>query len=552
MTYRRMLTVARGFKAELLLPLLLVALGVAIYLPRIAAAVLIDHDDVISVIAATCNQIRYSETIPTGQWVSAAEWQQYWQLNTFGCFDQIQHGLTYYDIHPPLYFWLLHIWFSVFGVSILSGLVLNLVILLITAVIIYASCRVLDVSKTFSFIVSAAWMLSLYSRMTIGVIRQYGLFSMLAALLLLLTVLWLKKRQPGYVFGIAIVLVAGVLTHYQFVIPALITFLCACAILARRRQYKEVTQLVVAAGLAALTFYLSHPNFLVSVGRADAQAQSFSLVGFVQRLGSVVGTVLQLFNPLDWSHPLPFGLLDFSDPLYAAINLLNVAVGGAGLYFAARLAIRAYRKRPSTLDAMVAVDFLPFVAGVASWLAIIALYIFFVSPVHAIGLQYLHFVTPFLFVGLGQAAEACKYSIPRKVVVAIPPLLIVGAALATALFVGHRSELLRIDEIKQADALILDSDKIGILPTVVWHANPATKVYAAATQDELLANLPDPATVAGENLFYASSLAYGNTPEKRQQILGRLEEMGYRNEGGLSVSVVYLVPLGGEIYAFKH
>jgi hypothetical protein len=541
----------RHVKTEYWLTLLLVGSGIAIFLPKLAAVVLIDHDDIISVIGATCNQGRYEAAIPSGRWVSATEWQQYWQLDTFGCFEQISHDLAHYDIHPPLYFWLLHICFSVFGVSVMSGLVLNLGILLITAIIIYASCRLLSVSNFLSFVTALAWMLSLPSRTAIGVIRPYTLFSMLTALLLLLVILWLKSDQTRYVFGLGIVLTAGFLTHYQFVVPAGSATIFAVAILSRRHKYKEITQLLVAAAAAAFIFYLSHPDFLTSVWRADAQAQSFTLAGFLQRMVAVAGTVLQTFNPLDWSHPLPYGLLDWSHPLYLAINVLNLVLGAASAYLAMRLAIRAFKTRALTPDTTISVNYLPILTAVTSWSVIVAVYVFCVSPVHAIGLQYLHFVTPFLFIGVAQAAEVFKETIPHSVVVALPIVLVVSAIFATALFVGHRSEQQRILEIKNAEALIVDSDKIGILPTVLWYANPTTKVYAAM-QDKLLTKFADLATTIDGKSYFVSSDAYGNTSDKREVILERLSGLRYGNPVRQHAGVVPLIPLGGDIYAFEH
>ena len=541
----------RQVKTEYWLALLLVGLGIAIFLPKLAAVVLIDHDDIISVIGATCNQGRYEQGIPSGHWVSAADWQQYWRLDRFSCFRQISHDLAHYDIHPPLYFWMLHMWFSVFGVSIMSGLVLNLGILVITACIIYATCRLLSVSNFLSFVMTLAWMLSLPSRTAIGVIRQYTLFSMLTALLLLLLVLWLKSPQPRYVFGLGIVLTAGFLTHYHFVVPAGCAIMFALAILFKRRKYRELTQLLFATAASGLIFYLSHPDFLTSVSRAHAQAQSFTAAGFLQRAVAVAGALLQTFNPLDWSHPLPYGLLDWSHPLYLALDVLNLVLGAAGAYIAIRLAVRAFMTRALTLDTIICVNYLPILAAVTSWSVIAALYVFCVSPVHAIGLQYIHFVTPFLFVGVAQAAEVFKDAIPRSAVVAFPVVLVVSAIIATGLFAVHRSEQQRILAIHNADALIVDSDRIGILSTVLWFAKPDAKVYAAM-QDSLLTDSAGLPTTVDGKLYFASSNEYGNSSDKREMILKRLVGLGYGNPVRQPTGIVPLIPLGGDIYAFGH
>lgn len=540
----------RETRAEYLLIALLLVLGVAILLPRLAAVVLIDHDDVISVIVATCNEGRYADQDLSGRWVAAREWQQFWRMESFGCFQQISQDLIEHDIHPPLYFWILHLWMTLFGVSLFTGLTLNLLFLLTTTTIIFVTCRVLSVSKQFSFLSALAFLVCLPSRMTVGVIRQYALLSLIVALLLLLIVLWLKRGQIGYLLGVAVILASGLLTQYQFPLIAAFTVSFAAAILLRRRDHRRVAQLVASAVAAAAIFLTILPGFLESVLRARRQAQPFDILDMPQRLTSVGGTILQLFNPLDWSHPLPFGLLDWASPLYVALNTVNLLIGAVGAYLAVKLVIRAYKTRPHSVTALLTVEMMPICTAIASWTAIMMMYIFFVSPVHAIGLQYLHFTLPGLFIGLAQAAEQTKDQIPQKVVRIIFPVLVTCGLVASVIFIAHRSEQQVILQLRYAGAVIVDSDRIGILPTVVWHTNPDSNVFAASTQAELLAAEPDPMAVSSGSFYYVSSLGYDNTARDRDAILERLSKLGRGGGDPQSTSVVYLVPLGGEIYAF--
>lgn len=528
----------------------LALIGIASYLPRLAAVVLVDHDDVISIIGATCHQARYEESIPTRQWVDASVWQQYWQWQGFGCFEQIGQGLAHYDIHPPLYFWLLHSWFGAVGVSETTGLMLNLVFLVVAVGAIYAACRALAVSNAVAFIATLAWMLSLPTRTALSVVRQYALFSAFTALLLLLVVLWLKRRQGRYVVGVGVVLAAGFLTHYQFAIPAALMLLFAVAVLVRRADYRSVAQLVGAGVAALLVFYLAHPGFLESIAQADAQAQPFTAASFGQRAGAVFATIFQIFNPLDWSHPLPFGLLDWQHPFDVVLNLLNVIVGCTAVYLVARFAWIGFTRRPRPWTAMISVDYLPAFTAVTTWCVIVALYVLCVSPVHAIGLQYLHFITPFLFVAVAQLAQAYQRDIPHKVVVALVPVLLVSAAVATAVYVGHRAEQQQIEAVRSADAVIVDSTEIGVLPAVLWHADPGTSVYVA-DQPDLVAHFPSLATAEGP-LFYVSSSGYTNRAADRDEIVSRLANVGYRNKFQLSQGSVYLIPLGGDIWVFTN
>ncbi|WP_194163435.1 glycosyltransferase family 39 protein [Mycolicibacterium sp. P1-5] len=546
----------RRSKADYVLVLVLVAVAVLIYLPKLMAVVLVDHDDVISIMTATCNQGNFINSPLKGQWADVSQWQQYWRLDSHWCFGQIESDMVHYDIHPPFYFWVLHCWFVLFGVSLVSGLALNLVVVCLTAVIIYVTCRVLAVSGPLSFLATLAWTVSLPSRTAVGVIRQYSLFTMLAAVLLLVAILWLEKKQLRYLFGLCGVLAVGFLTHFQFPIPATVTVFCVAAILWRRRAFVKIAQLVLAVVVAAVVFYVVEPGFMESVGRAHDQAQSFTFPQLFQRTAAFIPTALQLFNPLNWSHPLPYGLLDWAQPRYVVINLLSITIGVGAAYLVVSTVVRAIRSGPRGLDRWLTVRRLPICAGVLCLLTIFAMYVSFISPVHAIGLQYLHFVTPFLFVGVARmvqdrqdAQDSPDFRWPR-LVTGLPVVLLMCAVLSSALFVVHRSELEPVRDIAHADALIVDSDHEGVLPAILWHADPSTKVFAAS-QDVILAKHPDAGpAVAAHECYYVSSTAYENNRAKQEQIRQWLRSLGHGDEAALRQGVVPLIPLGGDIYRF--
>ncbi|WP_262871791.1 glycosyltransferase family 39 protein [Mycolicibacterium crocinum] len=532
------------------------AVAVLIYLPKLMAVVLVDHDDVISVVTATCNQGNFLNSPLKGHWADASQWQRYWQLSSHWCFGQIQSDMVHYDIHPPFYFWVLHVWFVLFGVSLVSGLVLNLVVVCLTAVIIYVTCRVLAVSSTLSFLATLAWTVSLPSRTAVSVIRQYSLFTMFTAALLLVAVLWLQKKQLRYLVALCVVLVVGVLTHFQFPIPAAVTIVLVAAILWRRRSLRELAQLGLAVVVAAVAFYVVEPSFMESVWRAREQAQSFTFPQLFQRAGAVIPTALQLFNPLDWSHPLPYGLLDWAQPQYVVINLLSIAIGVGTTYLVVRIVVRAIRSGPRGVDGWLTVQRLPICAGVLCLLTAFAMYVSFISPVQAIGLQYLYFVTPFLFVGVARMAQdgLDAQDSPgvrwQRLASALPAVLLVCAIVSSALFVVHRSEFEPLRDIARADALIVDSDHFGVLPAILWHADPRTKVFAAS-QDVILANRPDAGpAVAAREFYYVSSTAYENTRAKQEQILHWLRGLGHGDGATVRQGVVPLIPLGGDIYRF--
>ncbi|MGI9126236.1 MAG: hypothetical protein ACR2JM_16030, partial [Mycobacterium sp.] len=423
----------------------------------------------------------------------------------------------------------------------------NLCLLVITAAIIFTTCRLLDVSTMVSFVVTLGWTLSLPSRSVIGVIRQYTLLSLMAALVLLVLVLWLKTNQTRYVIGLAVIFTAGFLTHYQFWIPALFGSLFAAAVQYRRGNRRQVIQLGVAFGVALACFWLIHPDFRQSFVISRQLAQPFTFPTFVQRIVAGAASIGQIFDPLDWSHPLPYGLLEWKNPLFIALNIANVGIGVAAAYLVIRMGLKAFRSRSA--DELLSVGGLPAFTGVAAWSVVMILYVMHVSPVHAIGLQYLHFTTPFIFVAVAQGIEKVKASIPDRAFAVAPVVMVLCAVLATTVFVAHKKERQRIDAVANADTLLIDTDKMGILPAVVWHARPTTKVYGAM-QDKMLANFPALSPARDGRLFFVSSYAYGNTEENRDRELSLISRAGFGEPVKQPGGVVFLIHLGGDLYTF--
>jgi hypothetical protein len=532
---------------DILLALVLVAIGAAAYVPKLMAAVFIDHDDVISVIAATCNQSRYANTTLASHWVTAADWQQYWHMQSFGCFGQITHGLINYDIHPPLYFWLLHIWFCAFGISIVTGLLLNIVFLSVATVAVYTTCRLLSVSQWIACVATLAWMVSLSTRSTVGVIRQYTLFSMLTALLLLVTILWMQRRGWAYLVGMVVVMTAGLLTHYQFPFPMAAILGTSALLLWKSHARREIAHLALAGISSVLLFVAILPHFRQSVLLAHKQAQQFELLNLPIRIGGSAFSVAQLFNPLDWFHPLPYGLLDWTRPTLAIISVLNIATSIATFWFVVALFRRYFKQSPAPSTSPL--SHLPILSGIATLVLVILMYVSFVSPVHAIGLQYLNFITPMLFVGIACAAESCVPVISERRAVTLPATLIACAVFATSLTVWQRTELLPIRAMGKADSIVLDSARRGILPTALWYAKPTARVYATS-QDDLLQKFPVLPPRASGTLIYVSSETFENTVKNQQAILKEFDQDGYSQAKQLTTGVLPPIPFGGHIYVY--
>ncbi|MBN2303056.1 MAG: hypothetical protein JXQ72_01175, partial [Anaerolineae bacterium] len=126
--FRRFLFI---FYLSTLVVLVLAGLGARLVL--IADRAALEHDEAISILAAAGHQGDYARVLagrdgpdsPYGRWVPARDWQRFMEPDEALIFGRIGADLGRYDIHPPLYFWLLHLWSLLVGAGFHAGPLLN-------------------------------------------------------------------------------------------------------------------------------------------------------------------------------------------------------------------------------------------------------------------------------------------------------------------------------------------------------------------------------------------------------------------------------------------
>jgi hypothetical protein len=476
----------------------------------------LSHDDGITMLGVTCNQGRYAGGTPTQQWGPAGVWQDYWRLRSPGCFDQIRSDMANFDIHPPLYFWALHLWFIAFGVSLSSALTLNLVFIGVTAVLIIATCRVLSVPAPVIYAVVLTWALTMATRAADVAVRQYALLGLFAALLLFLTVLWLQHNRFGYLAAMAPVVAAGVLTQFLFVVPAGMVFLAIGTTLVTGRRYGELAALVASYAAAGAAFMAAAPDFIESVHRGGAQAQPFSWGALPLRAAASVAALVETFLPLDPTY--------HADAVSVAGWLMAAAVVIPILVMVARW---WWRNRHDHHTIALTSESVPLLVFLGSWLTMVALFLTFIDPQHTMRPLYLYFLTPFLAVGLAVAAQRSDAVI--RTISALFVFQLVGVTIATAVFVYLQNRGERLVPGANA-AIVLDSDRRGVVPATLWPVASTAQIYAAS-QDQLLARFPDLSGAATRELYYVSKVmlgdTYGNTVGKRKTLLKEFADRGY-------------------------
>lgn len=178
---------------------------------------------------------------------------------TVGEGERFAVGSVYYnqtqDVHPPLYYWLFNLVYSLFpGFSKWPALALNFVLYMLTMFMLWKLCR-----ELFSHRYIAAAALALYGLSGIGVstmlmVRMYVLLTLLTVTLAYLTARLMHTRDKRLYPLVGLTIFAGLMTQYYFVFYAF--FLCAVYDIRAlvRRDFKDFLRfsLWALAGVACL------------------------------------------------------------------------------------------------------------------------------------------------------------------------------------------------------------------------------------------------------------------------------------------------------------
>lgn len=182
------------------------------------------RDEGISYLAATCHQGEFDAVVRgslVGKWVPASEWTRLVRVEDRFCFRTIARDLIKTDKHPPLYFWVLHLWLLAFPVAPWTGLALNLLFFAFGALFLYGVAKELLADTPSAFVVMIAWAWSPWVALVAYEARPYELLALLTC-----AMLWVAQRwsNPAVAMGVArtaslaVMAVAGALTHYHFAI----------------------------------------------------------------------------------------------------------------------------------------------------------------------------------------------------------------------------------------------------------------------------------------------------------------------------------------------
>ena len=368
---------------------------------------------------------------------------------------RIRDDLTRYDIHPPLYFWLLHAQFLVSGATPWAFVLLNFILGALTIVMVFAVGRRLWDPST-GAAAALLWAVSHGALITSLNARPYALAALLTLFLLRLAIIMHERSgRPALSQSLFLgaVMLLGLLTHYQF--PFVIVAVGIGLVLA---GYNDRPRRAIVFGVLALVAFAAFasllPGFVASLERQRAQTPSFTAGDLPWRL-----------------RRFALGLLGLARPAYdrSYLAILSVLLALGSLWRSVRAgALRRVSGSGRLLREAAAGVKLVAWTTIALTVFTALLYLLHLSPPHAVGDRYNASLWP-LFALL--IAGAVRAVVPDRMALTL---------LALAIFLLTYQLAARIDAEQQAlvtsrewrtlsvaRVVVADHSQRGILPRTV-------------------------------------------------------------------------------------
>ncbi|WP_387960636.1 glycosyltransferase family 39 protein [Geojedonia litorea] len=492
---------------------------------------LVSYADGVSYMGATGNQGLYEHNILTSQWVEASQWQAFWKEASSFQWNTIRHDMAHYDIHPPLYFWVLHVWTHIVGVQLSTGPLLNIGFHLLTALLMVFICLRLRSRAYVAVAAGLFWFLNSSMVTAAQETRQYSLLALMAVLYVCCVLVYLQKKSNAALGGIAIAATLGMLTHYHFALLIGVSVIYLIFFFLTKNEWQHLLKYAVALSLGAVLFILLHPDFYVAFERQAHQAQVFAAENILPRTIIFKSTLIELFKP-----KLPIAWVQ---KLTLWLGIIVALLLSFNYTFKQKKGVTSFKSMFKKHQG------LPLIVALGISICIFTLYVFQFSPKHAMNPKYIILVTPFYFI---VAAQFCNRVLPKKqinyIIIALLMLQTFDTAFNVKRYAQQSQEIAQniSNTLQSGIPIILDTAGRGSLPPVLWHVNETTKVYASS-QDHLVKDLPEISNAP--TLLYISNLEYHeNSIEKRQLVLQKLNEIGYAptiKEQTLFDSTIYLL-----------
>lgn len=492
------------------------------------------HDESHSYQAATGHvgeaaAITYGRQPPYGQWVAAREWKRLLEPERAFCFVTISRDALAYDVHPPLYYWLLHLFCLAFGTHLWTGPLLNAVLDLFTILALYRFARLATGDRTaaatgaFVFATCAAAL-----QVCVVEARQYSLLTLIAVLYTDTLVRLVRnpdtEPRARRVLLLGVVTALGALTHHHFAILVAVALgWCAVGRVATGRRRRRLVPAAVATAAGYLTLVIVHPFFFGTGFKHLSDARILDAAGVASRTRQVLEAVAHFVLERRGGSELPLAVIAAAACVAPAVfltacwTLRRPRDGGEG----AAAETNSQDARPVGRYALAVGGS---VAGVT-----IGLYLAGVTPAHAMAHRYLALSWPFVALATGM-------------LVANRQGRAIGVC-AVALLVGVQASWLQWRNmnwhpggpeadrvVRAANRVIIDNVGRGHWPRPVFRLRDDAQVLIATPNDLLRRPAPWRGQIEPGTVYISPAKSAVQAREKIHQSLGRdhtVESIGH-------------------------
>jgi len=289
------------------------------------------HDEVIALMAAKGMErewVRMSDAneSPLHEVLPASEWHRYTQNFTPAEFSEIRQDVMAWDKHPPLAFWVLNRWLSLFpNAGYRHAVALIWMQLLITALLLGVTVFRCSGNTSIGLTAFTVFLAGNSTVFTATWVRQYGLFMVCFAVLALAAAEITRKGISSRRFAIWSLTIGtatllGMMCQYTFSTMTGPVHLAIVAMLLSRRQWASTGWLLSVYAAAAVLFFVCLPGVL---DHASAVSQ-----GLERRwqLQDALGGMPRMFVPIPSTVPGSFLALAGFAALLGPLLIASVLV----------------------------------------------------------------------------------------------------------------------------------------------------------------------------------------------------------------------------------
>jgi uncharacterized membrane protein len=414
-----------------------ILISVLVYVGIAFNKVVPSGDETISYLCATGNQEHYQQVLD-GQILNgnsqANDWQSFFKSSPTQ-FKNIAHDLTQTDLHPPLYFWLLHVFLYLPIPLFSAGVLLNLVLHLVTLYVFWRLLHELGLTPLVRCVTLLLWSLSAAVVAVGFYARQYELLALVHLLSVLFFIQYLQHKSWWRLGLLAVALTLGMLTQYLYIYFSVIYVLYAWF---KHKNIKVLAAVVVAFVLVLLI----HPGIIQQFQLQQARTVEVVLGDdLIARTGKVILAFIQVFLPV---MAMKSFLMALPKIVVALVCCLVIAV------VLVLMIINRHKLANIFVVNVPSVVMWLFMAGLI--LSIVP-YLFKLLPFHAMGGQYFVLIYPFLFIVLASVITPYK-----KWLVAVLSIVIVGLLVQVFVFVRTQQQYQSlVTQIQSSQTIVINS-----------------------------------------------------------------------------------------------